>query len=183
MRSASARRTTIAPTFTGQAKFADGTFSLPSGTFASDPDTGFYRPGGNTFGIAGGGIAAVNFDGTQGYPPNGASYNWGAAAFPFGTMFLTQLRIDATITAGGTTGNQTINKALGSVNIAAGNSTVTVTNSLVTANSVVIPTILTNDTTALIKNVVCSAGSFIIRFTANATAETKVGFVVLNPLS
>jgi hypothetical protein len=85
-----------------------------------------------------------------------------------------------TITPNGTTGNQTINKPLGTVNIAAGQSSVTVTNSLVDANSIVFAVVRTNDTTAQIKNVTCAAGSFTIRLAANATAETSVGFMVMN---
>jgi hypothetical protein len=85
-----------------------------------------------------------------------------------------------TITPNGTTGNQTINKPLGTVNIAAGQSSVTVTNSLVDANSIVFAVVRTNDTTAQIKNVTCAAGSFTIRLTANATAETSIGFMVMN---
>jgi hypothetical protein len=85
-----------------------------------------------------------------------------------------------TITPNGTTGNQTINKPLGTVNVAAGQSSVTVTNSLVDANSIVFAVVRTNDTTAQIKNVTCAAGSFTIRLTANATAETSIGFMVMN---
>lgn len=86
----------------------------------------------------------------------------------------------ATNTATGTTGNQTINKVSGSVNFAAAATTLTVTNSLVTANSLVFCTILTNDGTATIKNVVPTAGSFTITLAAAATAETRVGFFVIN---
>jgi hypothetical protein len=85
-----------------------------------------------------------------------------------------------TITPNGTTGNQTINKPLGTVNIAAGQSSVTVTNSLVDANSIVFAVVRTNDTTAQIKNVTCAAGSFTIRLASNATAETSIGFMVMN---
>jgi hypothetical protein len=85
-----------------------------------------------------------------------------------------------TITPNGTTGNQTINKPLGTVNIAAGQSSVTVTNSLVDANSIVFAVVRTNDSTAQIKNVTCAAGSFTIRLAANATAETSIGFMVMN---
>jgi len=93
----------------------------------------------------------------------------------------TSLSMEATITAGGVTGNQTINKALGSVNIAAGGSSITVTNSLVDANSCVFCQIATNDTTAIIKNVVASSGQFVIRTTAAVTAETRINFQVLLP--
>lgn len=87
---------------------------------------------------------------------------------------------DATMTAGGTTGNQTINKPAGSVNIAAAGTTVTVTNSFVTASSIIHCVVMTNDTTALIKNVVPSSGSFVITMNAAVTAETKIGFIVYN---
>jgi hypothetical protein len=88
--------------------------------------------------------------------------------------------VDATNTAGGTTGNQTINKPSGTVNIAAGAATITVTNNTVTAASIVLAVVRTADATAIIKNVVPSAGSFIINTTANVTGETSIGFVVIN---
>lgn len=86
----------------------------------------------------------------------------------------------STITIGGTTGNQTIDKVSGTVNIAAAGTTVTVTNKLVTSNSIVMAVIRTNDTTASIKNVVPASGSFTINLVNAATAETSVGFFVIN---
>jgi hypothetical protein len=86
----------------------------------------------------------------------------------------------ATNTAGGTTGNQTINKPSGTVNFAAAATAITVTNSTCSANSIVLAVVRTNDSTATIKNVVPAAGSFVITLTAGATAETSVGFLVLN---
>lgn len=86
----------------------------------------------------------------------------------------------STVTAGGTTGAQTINKASGTVNFAAAATTLVVTNSLVTTSSIVFAVIRTNDNTATIKNVVPAAGSFTITLTAAATAETSVGFLVIN---
>ncbi len=88
--------------------------------------------------------------------------------------------VPATITAAGTTGAQTINKRMGSVNFAAAATSLVVTNSLVTANSFVSATIQTNDATATVKNVVPAAGSFTINLGAAATAETKVFFNVTN---
>lgn len=88
--------------------------------------------------------------------------------------------VDATNTAGGTTGNQTINKGAGTVNFAASATSLVVTNSLVSTSSLVFCTIRTNDTTAVIKNVVPAAGSFTITLNAAATAETSVGFIVHN---
>lgn len=85
-----------------------------------------------------------------------------------------------TITAGGTTGNQTINKLAGTVNIAAAGTTITVTNSLCTTSSIIHAVLRTNDATARIANVVPGSGSFVINLTAAATAETSVGFLVTN---
>lgn len=85
----------------------------------------------------------------------------------------------STITAVGTTGNQTINKPCGRVNIAAAGTTVTVTNSLVTANSIILVVPATNDTTARITNVVPAAGSFVIN-TVAVTAETAFNFFVIS---
>jgi len=88
---------------------------------------------------------------------------------------------DSTITAGGTTGAQTINKAAGSVNFAAAATSLVVTNSLVTASSIIIATIQTGDTTfTSIKAVVPASGSFTIYANAAATAETRVSFLVLS---
>ena len=91
-----------------------------------------------------------------------------------------KLTPDQTVTAGGTTGNQTINKASGTVNLAAAQTTVTVTSSQCTANSTVFATIRTNDSTATLKNVVPAAGSFVITLTASTTAETSIGFLIVN---
>ena len=90
------------------------------------------------------------------------------------------ITLTATNTAAGTTGNQTINKPSGTVNIAAAGTTVTVTNSLVTASSIVFAVIRTNDATATIKNVVPAAGSFVINLASATTAETSIGFFVIN---
>lgn len=86
---------------------------------------------------------------------------------------------NATNTAVGTTGNQTINKASGTVNIAATGTTVTVTNSLVTTSSLIFCEIRTNDATARITSVVPAAGSFVVNIIA-CTAEVSIGFFVIN---
>lgn len=88
--------------------------------------------------------------------------------------------VPTTVTAGGTTGNQTINKISGTVNIAAVGTTVTVTNSLVSANSIVMAVARTNDGTCRVANVVPASGSFVINVTAACTAETSIGFFVVN---
>lgn len=107
-------------------------------------------------------------------------------SFQIGTTDATYTTADfnivRTITAAGTTGNVTINKLSGTVNIAAGAGTagVTVTNSTVTANSIVYAIARTNDATCSVKSVVPASGSFVLRTTANCTAETSFGFLVTN---
>lgn len=91
-----------------------------------------------------------------------------------------QVALLATNTAAGTTGAQTIHKPSGTVNFAAAASTLVVTNSLCTATSLVFATVRSNDATAIIKNVVPAAGSFTITLNAAATAETSVGFLIVN---
>jgi hypothetical protein len=86
----------------------------------------------------------------------------------------------ATNTAAGTTGAVTIDRPSGTVNFAAAASALTVTNTLCTTSSIVFATVRTNDTTAYIKNVVPGAGSFTINLGAAATAETSVGFFIIN---
>lgn len=88
--------------------------------------------------------------------------------------------LDRTITAGGTTGDRTIDKAAGTVNFAAVATSITVTNNLVTTSSIIFAVVRTNDSTALIKNIVPGNGSFVIRLNAAAAAETSVGFWVTN---
>ena len=85
-----------------------------------------------------------------------------------------------TNTAAGTTGPQTIDMPSGTVNFAIGATALTVTNSLCTTSSIVFATVRTNDATAYIKNVVPAGGSFTINLGANATAETSVGFFIIN---
>ncbi|TXH43078.1 MAG: hypothetical protein E6Q97_34675 [Desulfurellales bacterium] len=85
-----------------------------------------------------------------------------------------------TITAGGTTGAQTINKVTGSVNFAAAATSLVVTNAYVTANSNIQCTIATNDATAANVKAVAGAGSFTIYLGTAPTAETRVNFTVTN---
>ena len=95
-----------------------------------------------------------------------------------GEMIATKIFLPYTNTATGTTGNQTINKSSGRVNIAASGTTVTVTNSLVTAATQVMAWPVTADATARVTSVVPAAGSFVIN-TPAVTAETAFAFVVI----
>lgn len=104
----------------------------------------------------------------------------GDVTVPFSLSVTNGLNLSKTITAGGTTGAQTINKSSGSVNFAAAASTMTVTDSLVTANSIIICTVGTVDTTAKSAVAVAGSGSFTITLNAAATAETRVNFLVTN---
>jgi len=90
------------------------------------------------------------------------------------------IRLPKTITAAGTTGARTINQTSGSVNFAAAATSLVVTNSLVTANSVIICTVGTNDTTLKSVAAVAAAGSFTMHANAAATAETRVNFIITN---
>ena len=90
------------------------------------------------------------------------------------------LALTKTITAGGTTGAQTINKTSGSVNFAAAATSLVVTNSLCTANSVIVGMIATNDATANGLRIVAGSGSFTIYMLVAPTAETRVNFILTN---
>ena len=70
--------------------------------------------------------------------------------------FNQKIKLDRTITAGGTTGAQTINKLAGTVNFAAAATTLVVTKSLVDNSSIVYAVIRTADATAAIKSDDCA---------------------------
>ena len=103
-------------------------------------------------------------------------YMSGTAANYFGG----DMQFNKTVTAGGTTGAQTISKNAGTVNFAAAATSLVVTNTLVTTSSIIICTVGTNDTTMKSALAVAAAGSFTIHSNAAATAETRVNFIVIN---
>jgi len=161
----------------------NGSAAAPTFNFLLDPDTGVYRATANTLGIAANGVAQATF---PAFSTNTAGNAVGGATI-HGMLILAannpgegDLLLDRTITPGGTTGARTIDRMAGTVNFAAGASSVTVTDAMVNANSIIFCTIRTNDATAVIKNVVPGAGSFVINLSAPATAETSVGFLVTN---
>jgi 6-phosphogluconolactonase (cycloisomerase 2 family) len=92
----------------------------------------------------------------------------------------TNINLDKTIIAAGTTGAQTINKPTGSVNFAAADASLVVTNSLVSATSIIQVSVGTNDVTMKSAQAVAAAGSFTIYPSANPTAETRVNFTITN---
>lgn len=88
--------------------------------------------------------------------------------------------LDKTVTAGGTTGAQTINKTSGSVNFAAAATSLVVTNSLCATSSIIQCTIATNDATAAAVKAVAGSGSFTIYLGTAPTAETRINFTLTN---
>ena len=124
---------------------------------------------------------AVAFYGRQAASNTGVTTNYnlymaGTAANYFGG----DMQFNKTVTAGGTTGAQTISKNAGTVNFAAAATSLVVTNTLVTTSSIIICTVGTNDTTMKSVSAVAAAGSVTIFSNAAATAETRVNFIVIN---
>lgn len=112
--------------------------------------------------------------------PTGGTNNWAMHIAAGNIKIFGKIVYDATLTASGTTGNQTINKPSGTVNIAAAGTSVVVTNSLITTSSLVRAWVMTNDANkSYVYAVVPASGSATIYVTAPA-AEIKVGFVVEN---
>ena len=153
------------------------TTSTNGGQFSTGANFNFWTVP-STFNLqlgASGGGANARFDlnrSTQTATLFTNTFDWSA--------FTTSLNLLRTVTAGGTTGNQTINQMAGSVNFAAAGTDITVTNSTVTANSLIFCTVQTNDATAVSCRVTDkAAGSFHLRIPA-ATAETQVAFWVTN---
>lgn len=93
---------------------------------------------------------------------------------------ITALKTESEITPTGTTGDQTINKKSGSVNLAANDTSLVVTNSLVTADSVIMATVATNDANTNSAKAIASSGSFTIYPDVAPDSETRVNFAVLN---
>lgn len=88
--------------------------------------------------------------------------------------------VPKTITAIGTTGDQTINKVAGSVNFASGDASLTVTNSLVTVNSIIIVTVASNDASMQEAFITQTTGSFTIFPNSGPSGTTRVNFIVIN---
>jgi hypothetical protein len=137
-------------------------------------------------GFSGGGVIVYGGVGTNFIDLRTTTLRFGDAA---GSVYGLQvagatgdMALNRTITAGGTTGAQTINKPAGSVNFAAGAGVagLVVTNNLVTTSSIILCQVMTNDTTLKTALAVAGAGSFTIFGNANATAETKVAWWVTN---
>ncbi len=90
------------------------------------------------------------------------------------------IKMPRTVTAGGTTTVQVIDKPSGRINIAGTESSKAVTNSSVTATSFVNAIAQTNDSVCSVKNVVPGVGTFTINMTGACNAETAVAWWVTN---
>ena len=121
--------------------------------------------------------------GDHGLGPVGGG-SGGAAGDVTGALSCNQVILSKTITAGGTTGAQTINKPIGSVNLAAAATSLVVTSSVVgtAANTIVLLTVGSNDTTCKSCAVVVGTGQFTIYPDAAPTAETVVFFQIIRVL-
>lgn len=94
------------------------------------------------------------------------------------------LRMSFIDTPIGTTGNRTINSLSGTIVVAAGSPTVALTNNNIGAGTQVHAVILTNDATFnAIDSIVIAGSVATIRGPANATAATKIGWFLVNPVT
>ena len=91
-----------------------------------------------------------------------------------------QISIDATNMPAGTTGTVVINKAVGTVNVAANESTVFVYNALVNPASQIIAIAQVTDATCYVRNVERGNSWLLIRMVAPCTNETAVMFETKN---
>lgn len=134
-----------------------------------------------------GGTKKYELNATDFRPTTNDNVDIGTSSKAFKNLYLSgtakakQWNVDGTITAGGTTGAQTINKGLFTVNFAAAATSLVVTNSLVTTSSVVQCTVRTNDSTLKSVQAVSGSGSVTLYANAAATAETSVGCEVKQP--
>jgi hypothetical protein len=90
------------------------------------------------------------------------------------------LAFPADMAGAGVTGNRTVNIASGSVRFAAAATSVTLTNDKIKANSLVYPVVMTNDATLKSVSATVTNGQVVFDANAAATAETIVGFIILN---
>lgn len=178
--------TTAVITLTG----GTGTFTTTSAAY-SHTGTGVYtlNNNGNTVNIGTSGLACFGDCSNLGnstklqITDSTSTYRFRAQGTGVGVFNLGEIssfQMQRTITAAGTTGNQTINTPLGTVNFAALATDITVTNSLALGTSLISCTVQSLDTTAISCRITNkTTGSFHIRVPA-ATAETSVMFELSN---
>lgn len=156
-----------------------------AGYSVQDRTTGnqtFLYSSGDTFRIAGATQDRWTIDavGNSSFSGNISPIINGGASLGTSNNGWRQLHIAQTLTPSGRTGNATLTTAAGSVRVASGQRTVTVTDSLCSRKSLVFAVVRTADATAYVKNVVPADGSFVVNLGAAATAETEIGFHILN---
>lgn len=131
------------------------------------------------------GLSGTNYlipDSSNFYPSQADNINLGKSSNPWYAIYLGSggLFLGKTVTAGGTTGAQTINKTTGTVNFAAAGASLVVTNSLCATTSIILCTVGTNDATMKSVQAVAGSGSFTLYPNAVPTAETRVNFLITN---
>ena len=151
-------------------KVADGTLAAPGYSFTTDTGTGLFLTGDDLLGVSVEGTGVISYGSAPGEHE----------LTVMGTLLAYELELYNRVVAAGTTGAQTINRPAGAVNFAAAATSLVVTNNLVTADSIIIATVATNDSTMKSVAVVAGAGSFTLHADAAATAETRVNFIVVN---
>lgn len=188
----------ITPKGTGGVHFPNGTAGNPSISFTNNTTSGWYRSGNFDIRFSNSGTDLLGFSSSQkvvsfnnlvfsssqdvGIYRNAsgvAEINNGTAG-TFADLKVRTYLADKTITAGGTTGAQTINKSLGCVNFAASATSLVVTNSLATANSIIIPSVGTDDTTMKSVSWTTTSGSFTLIADVAPTGEVKVCYLLMN---
>jgi hypothetical protein len=116
--------------------------------------------------------AALYSDFSTAAAPSGSL---GTAAKPWTVAYLGK-----TITATGTTGDRTINRAHGTVRFAAASATpIVVTNSFATTSANIIAQVYGTDATLTSVRITKNTGNFTITPNAAADAETEVGWLIL----
>lgn len=155
---------------------ADMRTTLGLGTIATQNANNVSISGGSISGVSAASVtltgSAVDSTPVGGSTPDTGTFTTLACSVDFVT--------GKTITAPATTGAQTIDKTAGSVNFAAAATSLVVTNSLVDADSVILATVATNDTTLKSVQAVAGSGAFTLYANAAATGETRVNFLVTN---
>jgi hypothetical protein len=167
---------------TGQLNVVIGHFSGQGGTGSNNVWVGSNN---STSGNSGSNNVALGFNANfSGAVSSSIALGAGATPSTSNQFFLattiTSFKFPETTTAAGTTGAQTISKPFGSVNFAAGASTLVVTNTSATTTSKIFVQVYGTDATASYARVTRASGSFTITLNAAATAETAVGFFIVN---
>jgi len=113
------------PTYSGQALFADGSQTLPSIAFSSDPDTGFFWQSSGFFVVTNNGAQTVLFSTTQFSPASDGVFPIGGGGNRWSTINTKAITI----------GQSLSNPTMGIVTLSGGTGTASVQTTAVAANS------------------------------------------------